>query len=87
MAASGVNSGTIPPGAFLSSDSLTPDTGLFNIYVYAYYGVPDSALTSALLPSYFPFQGADNIDTEFLKGHFGTVTVAAYDTVRVMLVK
>ncbi len=87
VAASGVNAGTIPPNAFLSADSLTPDTGLFNIYVYAYYGVPDSALASALLPSHFPFQGPDNINFEFLKGHFGTVTVAAFDTVRVMLAK
>jgi hypothetical protein len=86
-AASGVNSGTIPPDAFLASDGLSPDTGLFHLYVYAYYGSPDSALVSTLLPTYFPLQVADNIDFDFVKGHFGTVTVTAYDTVRVMLTK
>lgn len=77
--------GTIPPDAFLSDDGFAPDTGLYNIYVYAYRGRPDSVLTSLLLPVPLPFQSADNIATNQVAGRVGSVIVAKMDTVRVAL--
>jgi hypothetical protein len=83
--APGANAGTIPPEAFINPVSGTADTGLYNIYVYAYGGAPDSALASALLPVPMPMQVADNIEHHDLTGRFGTITVTLTDTIRVLL--
>ena len=85
VVSSGINSGTIPPEAFALAGVNTPDTGLYNIYVYAYFGAPDSLLVHRLLPTPFPLQPADNIDREVISGRFGTITVTKRDTLRVML--
>lgn len=75
--------GTIPPDAFLIDGSTEPDTGLYNIYVYALSGSPDSALTAPLLPVPLPNQLSDNISATDLTGRFGSIMVAIKDTVRV----
>lgn len=78
------NAGTIPPEAFLANDGINPDPGLYNLYVYAYWGVPDSALSKMILPVPFPSQLPDNIDRSDLDGRFGTIMVTFLDTVRVV---
>jgi len=76
--------GTIPPDAFLIEGTTQVDTGLYNIYVYALSGSPDSALTAYKLPVPLPHQLSDNISERFLDGRFGTVLVTLKDTVRVV---
>lgn len=75
--------GTIPPDAFLLEGTNEPDTGLYNIYVYALNGSPDSALVEYKLPVPLPDQLAENISTNNLNGRFGTIMVSLRDTVRV----
>lgn len=75
--------GTIPPDAFLLDGTTEADTGLYNVYVYALSGSPDSALTTYKLPVPLPGQLADNISATSLTGHFGTIMIARKDTVRV----
>ena len=77
--------GTIPPTAFLDPVSGQPDTGLHNIYVYAFSGSPDSALAAMFLPVPFPVQADDNIDRNDLSGRFGTIAVTVLDTIRVVV--
>jgi hypothetical protein len=77
-------SGTIPPEAFLDPISQNPDTGLYNIYVYAYSGQPDSALAAKFLPTTWPRPDTDNIARTNFSGRFGTVTVTHMDTIRVV---
>lgn len=76
--------GTIPPDAFIDPVSSEADTGLYNIYVYAISGSPDSALASAFLPVPLPEQRADNIDGRKLSGRAGSVSVTLKDTIRVV---
>jgi hypothetical protein len=84
LAATGVTAGTIPPEAFIDPITLVADTGLYNIYVYAFTGAPDSALSATFLPVPLPGQVPDNIvDNEF-EGRFGTVSVTLRDTIRVV---
>jgi hypothetical protein len=77
---------TIPPEAFLKPGSDVPDTGLYNVYVYATTGSPDSVAASALLPVPLPSPvgDPDNIVTKTIAGSFGTVVVTLKDTVRVV---
>ncbi|HUV29778.1 MAG TPA: hypothetical protein VMY05_01615 [Acidobacteriota bacterium] len=74
---------TIPPEAFALSGGVEPDTGLYNLYVYALTGTPDSSLTSGLLPVPLPDQRPDNISLPELSGKFGTIVVTLFDTLRV----
>lgn len=76
--------GTIPPSAFREPITDELDTGLYEVYVYALNGTPDSALTHDLLPVPLPSQLADNLDREHLTGRVGTVGVTLLDTVRVV---
>ena len=82
-------SGTIPPDAFRWSDGENPDTGWYNIYVYAYTGAPDSLtatsrfIGSRALPTGLPTQLAANLAEKNLEGHFGVVTVSPRDSVHV----
>lgn len=77
--------GTIPPEAFSLGPSNNPDTGLYNLYVYARGAITDSAQSSPLLPVPLP---ANLIDTNIVKpnffGQFGSILVAPKDTVRVV---
>jgi len=82
-AATGVTAGTIPPDAFINDTSLTLDTGLYNVYVYAFTGSPDSALSLPFLPVPFPAQLADNVALKEGAGRFGAISVVRHDTVRV----
>jgi hypothetical protein len=75
--------GTIPPDAFLIEGTNQVDTGLYNVYVYALNGSPDSALTAYQLPVPLPDQLSDDIDERYLSGRFGSVIVSRKDTVRV----
>jgi hypothetical protein len=75
---------TIPAEAFMDPDTDLPDTGLYNIYVYAFNDAPDSALASKFLPVPLPAQTADNVARSKLTGRFGTIMVALKDTVRVL---
>jgi hypothetical protein len=82
-AATGVTAATIPPDAFINDTSLTLDTGLYNIYVYAFAGSPDSALCIPYLPVPFPAQLDDNVAIKNAVGRFGAISVIRHDTVRV----
>ncbi|MCP4685675.1 MAG: hypothetical protein GY867_09540 [bacterium] len=75
--------GTIPPDAFLIEGTNEADTGLYNIYVYALNGAPDSALTAYKLPVPLPHQISDDVSERPLTGRLGSVMVALRDTVRV----
>lgn len=77
-------SGTFPTQAFSLLPGPQIDTGLYYIYVYAVTGIPDSALTSKLLPVPLPNQFADNVSKGHLTGRFGTVHVIMHDSVRVV---
>lgn len=77
--------GTIPPEAFADPISQLPDTGLYNLYVYAITGSPDSSLSEYLLPVPLPDQLANNVTGNDIEGNFGTVTIVYYDTVRVAI--
>lgn len=83
-ATSGVTSGTIPPDAFLGPNGLDPTVGLYYLYVYAFNGAPDSALSHLLLPAPLPDQLADNVTSNGFSARFGTVVISAFDTVRVV---
>ncbi len=83
VTATGV-AGTIPADAFMNPSTNLPDTGLYNIYVYAFNDAPDSALATKLLPVPWPIQVTENIARTSLKGRFGSITVALKDTVRVL---
>lgn len=60
------------------------DTGLYNLYVYAFYGSPDSNLTFEYLPVPLPNQLADNVEVSKLDGHFGSVVISLADSMRVL---
>jgi hypothetical protein len=78
------NAANIPPNAFLGSDGLNPDTGLYNLYVYGIVGSPDSVLAFGILPVALPSQLADNISQQRLIGRIGVVVVSLLDTIRVV---
>jgi len=75
-------SGTLPVEAFSQSPSPDMDTGLYNIYVYAVTGVPDSTLTDRLLPVPLPLQFPNNISKADLVGRVGAIQITLIDTVR-----
>lgn len=77
--------GTIVPDAFLDPIGNEPDTGLYNIYIYAYKGSPDKSLADIILPVPLPSQLPDNLSGNNLSGHFGTIVVTLTDTIRVVL--
>ena len=79
--------GTIPTEAFIEQISGNPDTGLYNVYVYSISGVPDSALSARFLPVPLPSQLTDNLEKRDIVGRFGTIMVAAFDTVRVAVAR
>lgn len=79
-----ITGGTIPPDAFLLEGSVVADTGLYNIYVYAITGAPDSVLASKILPTPIPEQFADNLSEVRFSGRFGAIHVVFRDTVRVV---
>jgi len=76
--------GTFPNEIFtLPNDE--PDTGLYYLYVYSYVGRPDSALSANILPVPLPGQLADNISVKDLDGRFGTIVVAVFDSIKVVV--
>jgi hypothetical protein len=76
--------GTFPNEIFtLPNDE--PDTGLYYLYVYSYVGRPDSALSANILPVPLPGQLADTVLTKDLEGRFGTIVVAAFDSIKVVV--
>ncbi|MBU0984134.1 MAG: hypothetical protein KKA42_09715 [candidate division Zixibacteria bacterium] len=83
-AATGLTAGTIPADAFLLPGSSDPDTGLYNVYVYAVNGSPDSLLSHQILPVPLPGQLPANIERSDLIGRTGSITVTGMDTVRVV---
>lgn len=76
--------GTIPPDAFALPSGIQADTGLYNVYVYALTGSPDSALASSILPTPIPEQFADVYNETHFSGWFGAIRVVYRDTVRVV---
>ncbi len=76
--------GNIPGDAFYTNAGATLDTGLYNIYVFAYSGSPDKSWADQILPVPLPTQLADNIDQQNLTGRFGALTLAMFDTLRVI---
>jgi len=61
-----------------------PNPGLYYIFVYAYTGAPDSALSALRLPVPLPAQLDDNLDGGELAGRVGTVVVSNYGVVEVL---
>ncbi len=78
--------GSIPAEAFFPSGGTDPDTGWYNLYVYALTGAPDSTLSAPHLPVPLPSTLPDNIAITNLDGRFGSIVVAARDSVRVALI-
>jgi len=80
-----VPGGSIPPAeAFATPDSLSRDTGLYNIYVYAISGSPTPEIANRFLPVPLPGQYSDNIAQTDLTGRVSGIHVTLYDTVRVV---
>lgn len=76
--------GTFPNEIFtLPNDE--PDTGLYYLYVYSYVGRPDSALSANILPVPLPGQLADTVLTKDMEGRFGTIVVAVFDSIKVVV--
>ena len=75
---------TIPPDAFRYNSNLV--TGWYEIYVYAYSGSPDLALSSDILPVPIPSQIADNISHTNLTGHFGSIVVSRKKMIQVVTI-
>ncbi len=63
---------------------LEPDPGWYYLYVYSYWGSPDSAQTADHLPVPFPNQLGANIDEREVIGHVGAVVVTPFDSVEVI---
>lgn len=81
-----VTSITIENEAFTVNNLSGGDTnpGTYDIFVYAYWGVSDSILTSALLPVPLPGQLTENIDKQNISGSVGAVVVSQADSVVVV---
>lgn len=79
-------SATIQNEAFTINNYSGGDTspGIYDIFVYAYWGVSDSILTSSLLPVPLPWQLAENIDEKKLTGSIGTIVVSQAGSVEVI---
>lgn len=82
----GLTSDVINDSAFTRTtlQGAEPNPGIYLIYVYAFTGSPDSALTESLLPVPLPAQLPDNIDETDVSGHIGAVVVSVADTVEVL---
>lgn len=76
---------TFPREAFYQSNPNTPDTGWYYLYVYAFGGSPDSALSKVTLPVRMPSQLADNFSSQTISGHVGGVMVSVRDSVHITL--
>ncbi len=61
-----------------------PNPGTYDIFVYAYWGVPDSIMTSALLPVPIPGQLDENINEQNLSGSVGVIVVSQAGSVEVI---
>jgi len=79
-------SATIENEAFTVNNLSGGDTdpGIYDIFVYAYWGVPDSIMTSALLPVPVPSQLDANIDEQKISGSVGAIVVSLAGTVEVI---
>ncbi len=86
-ATTGTTAATFPPDAFVQAGTDIPDTGLYNLYVYALSGAPDSALAESFLPVPLPDQLVGNIAGESIEGTFGTIIITHGDTVRVTTIQ
>lgn len=74
----------IPTVAF--TDGINTIFGWYYIYVYAYAGSPGYNVTRDILPVPLPGQLTENINVPDLKGCFGSVIIAARDSVQVYAV-
>jgi len=83
---SGATSATFYEDAFLRTtlQGAEPNPGIYYLYVYAYRGVPDSALSHTWLPVPLPGQLDDNISVDDMDGRLGTVVVSYFGTVEVV---
>lgn len=84
LANAGASAATFPPDAFLSSDGFSPSLGWHYLYIYAFTGSPDSALSRLTLPVPLPVQLADNFAANNITARFGTVTISVFDSVEVV---
>lgn len=84
-ASSSSTSETLNQLAFYQTDGVNPDTGMYDIYVYAIAGVPDSASTAKVLPVPLPQQKADNLSLRNLTGHYGSIMVTRRDSMRIAI--
>lgn len=82
-ATSGSTSETLNQIAFYQTDGINPDTGWYDLYVYAIAGIPDSASTARVLPVPLPLQQGDNLSRVTLTGHYGSISVSKRDSMRI----
>ncbi|MDF1543722.1 MAG: hypothetical protein P1R58_01325 [bacterium] len=73
-----------PDSAFYLNAGSVVDTGMYYIYLFAYNGSPDKQFADKLLPVPIPTQLPPSIDVGDLEGHFGSLVVAAFDSLHVV---
>ncbi len=74
----------ISDSAFMKPAGGETNPGMYDLYVYAYSGAPDSALLSNLLPTPIPSQLDDNVNEESLAGTISGVVASASGTLEVV---
>jgi hypothetical protein len=82
---SGTTSETLNQAAFFQTDGVNPDTGWYDLYVYAIAASPDSLTTRKLLPVPLPDEFGQNLALTNLTGRYGFVSVSRRDSVRIAI--
>lgn len=82
---SGTTSETLNQAAFFQTDGVNPDTGWYDLYVYAIASSPDSLTTRKVLPAPLPDEFGQNLALTHLTGHYGSISVTKRDSVRIAI--
>jgi hypothetical protein len=82
---SGTTSETLNQIAFFQTDGVNPDTGWYDLYVYAIASSPDSVTTRKVLPVPLPDEFGQNIALSHLTGRYGFISVSKRDSVRIAI--
>lgn len=82
---SGTTSETLNQVAFFQTDGVNPDTGWYDLYVYAIAAAPDSVTTRKVLPVPLPDEFLQNLALANLTGRYGFVSVTKRDSVRIAI--
>ncbi len=82
---SGTTSETLNRAAFYQTDGVNPDTGWYDLYVYAIAASPDSLTTRKILPVPLPDEFGQNIALTNLTGRYGFISIARRDSVLIVI--